>query len=134
MAVSGMMITTLIATYFLYFSRFRRPYMNPKMRWWETSPRFKTDIPVKIPMSSKDGVLTDVSITGALIEWKDISLVPVAEKLSRIELPPGLTLDCEVARTVPNGYGLRFNLNRETSRKFKLWLRQLESDPSQLTW
>lgn len=133
-AVSGMMLTTVAATYFLYFSRFRRPYMNPKMRWWETSPRFKTEIPVKIPKSTHNGVLVDVSLTGALIEWSTIGDIPVPQKVTQLELPPGLTLACEVARSTEKGYGIKFNLDRTSSKKFKLWLKQLETDPSQLTW
>lgn len=134
MAVSAMMLTTVAAGYFLYFSRFRRPYINPQIRWWETSPRYRAEIPVKVGGSVHNATLVDVSLTGALIEWKTLDQMPLPQKVTQLQLPPGVMVACEVARSTERGYGISFKGDRESSKALKNWLRQLETDPSQLVW
>ncbi|MBS1983487.1 MAG: PilZ domain-containing protein [Bdellovibrionales bacterium] len=132
-AVSTMILTTAITIYFLYFSRFRRPYTNPKIRWWETSPRYRVDIPVKIDGVAKHGRLVDVSITGALIEWDEPRLVPAREKVKHINLPPDLHLPCVAARSTEKGYGINFDhLDKAQKKAFQTWLKQLRKDPSKI--
>lgn len=134
-AVTAMTATTIAAGYFLYFSRFRKPYMNPKIRWWETSPRFRAEISVRIDGVKTEGVLVDVSETGCLVEWKDVGKIPAEKDVGRLRLPPDVIVPCSVARATPRGYGLRFkDMTAEEKKLFKDWFRQLEKDPSVLKW
>lgn len=135
MAVTGMILTTAATWYFLYFSRFRRPYTNPKMRWWETSPRYRVDIPAKIDAVPVNATLVDISMSGALIEWPEPGAVPPEDRVSHIMLPPDLRLPCRVARGTEKGFGIQFDdFDAMTKKRFKGWLKQLETDPSQLSW
>jgi hypothetical protein len=135
LAIGGMAGTSAVMGYLLYFTRFRRPYTDPRIRWWETSPRYKVSIPVRIESVPAEGVLLDVSFTGALIEWPTEEAVPEREQVNTIILPPDLRLSWVSARRTARGYGLRFEVSERSARKkFKAWIRQLGKDPSQIYW
>lgn len=46
------------------------PYFNPRLRWWETEPRFKIEIKAEIIMNSTklSGEILDISNSGCFIE------------------------------------------------------------------
>jgi len=47
----------------------RTPYFNPRIRWWETSPRVKIDLPTTLVVSEKPlkCQLLDLSVTGCFV-------------------------------------------------------------------
>jgi len=118
---------------FVGFSPFRRPYLNPRLRWWETSPRYKADIQVKVGEIEQPGILVDISRTGALVEWPSASMPDVSEN-TKLDLPMGLSLYARVARKTESGYGFTFNskFNPESNKTLKGFLSQLAKDPTKL--
>ncbi len=134
LSVIFMILFTLITLFFLLFSPFRRPYLNPRLRWWESSPRFKTEIKVVIEGSPEDIVLVDVSQSGALIEFKAGQQVPELEGFKQMTLSLGPILSCVITRRTERGYGLRFvKLSRASKKYLRNWLRELAQDPSRFT-
>ena len=128
-AIAAMIAATLGAGVLLYFSQFRQPYLNPRLRWWQTSPRYRADIKVTIQGSPTEAILVDISRTGALLEWPQE--IPHLEGRTALKLPPDTVVDSEVARRTPRGYGVRFaNLSSEQSKSLKKWIAQLAKDPT----
>lgn len=112
----------------------RVPYFFPKIRWWETNPRYKLSVPVRIQRSAGgsaqaiDGEILDLSIGGCFIKLRtDLEL---HELLCLGFQVFGLSLDCEgvvVWRTQsgvthPKGVGVKFAIK---SRAQKRKLRQV---------
>ncbi len=120
----------------IFFSPFRLPYLNPKLRWWESDPRYKADFPVKFEGAEKNGLLLDISRSGALVEWTDARSQPTLEldAESELVLPNGLRMRFHVARVTSNGYGVRFiETNRQQRKMLKAWLNDLKLKPGRPT-
>lgn len=130
-AVGVMVLLTLVGIAVMLYSPFRRPYLNPRLRWWETSPRFRADIRVIIEGVPGEAILVDVSRTGALLEWREIENIPQLEGLKQMTLAQGPILSCIVIRRTPKGYGLNFHKLSPASKKYlKNWLAELAKDPT----
>lgn len=117
----------------------RVPYFFPKIRWWESNPRYRLSVPVKLariqhpqlkdapPM---DGQILDISMTGCFVKLRgDIAQhETIALKFTVF----GFTLECEgvvVWRTTstvthPKGVGIKF---RQLERPQRRCLRQIHS-------
>jgi len=116
----------------IFFSPFRLPYLNPKLRWWEGDPRYKADFPVKFEGAERNGLLQDISLSGALVEWTDARAHPTLEMgaESELVLPNGLRIRFQVARVTANGYGVRFvATNRAQRKSLRAWLSDLRPKP-----
>jgi len=132
-AIVIMLAFTLAFAFLLYFTEFRRPYINPRLRWWETSPRYKVDLPVSIDKSSKPGILVDISRTGLLVEWTNENDIPDIEGETQITLPTQTAIDVQIKRRTAKGYGLEFgNLNRSQKKDLQLFIETLSIDPTKL--
>jgi hypothetical protein len=105
--VAAMCAMTGFGLLFLYMGWFRRPYLDPRVRWWETSPRMRTYLPVSIRGLGLRGSLLDVSRTGALVEWSETGPVE-APKNFLLKMPGDFEIKCELARKTARGAGLRF--------------------------
>jgi c-di-GMP-binding flagellar brake protein YcgR len=133
LAVTAMIVTTLAIGVIMYLSEFRKPYLNPRVRWWETSPRYKADLPVEIEHQHQ-AVLVDISRTGLLLEWN--ASAPNLEEGSfcRLKLPTDLALDARVVRKTPRGFGLEFyDLSSDQKRKLRRFLLTLAQDPTRIS-
>jgi hypothetical protein len=132
--VALLMIVTIGAMGVIFFSPFRLPYVNPRLRWWETSPRYRVDIRVHVDDSPLEANLVDISRTGALIQWPNAN-VPELSGRTKLTLPMGLALFVEVVRKTNQGYGLRFmsGVNRDEKKALHTFLAQLAKDPTKLT-
>lgn len=131
--VALLMIITIGAMGVIFLSPFRLPYVNPRLRWWETSPRYRVEIKVKVGDLPHEASLVDVSRTGALVEWPN-AMIPELQGRTKLSLPMGLTLYVEVIRRTKQGYGFRFlsESNRAEKKTLKLFLDQLAKDPTKL--
>ncbi|NCN39839.1 PilZ domain-containing protein [bacterium] len=127
-------IASLIALIALYHKDFRKPYFQPRMRWWETSPRYRVDLPVEVVSSESSkklsAVLLDISRSGLLLKVSDETDWRTGESLS-VLLPKSQTFKAVVVRKQENGaFGLSFkNLSWTEGRDLKHFIRQLETDP-----
>jgi hypothetical protein len=131
MAIAAMIVGTVCFGLLLYFTEFRKPYLNPRVRWWETSPRYKVDLPVALRNIETPATLVDISRTGVLIEF--VAAIPEVEGDTEISLPTQVQLPCVVARKTEKGYGLQFApLNRQQKGELKTFIRTLSEDPRKL--
>lgn len=128
-----LLVLTIGALGAIFYSPFRLPYLNPRLRWWETSPRYRVDINARISGVDAECTLVDVSRTGALIEWSSGKFPELSER-AKLDLPMGLSLVVDVARKTERGYGLRFvsSANKAEQKNLKIFLKQLANDPSKL--
>jgi hypothetical protein len=126
-----MVLATLLSGLFLYSQRFRRPYLNPRLRWWETRPRYRADLGVRMPPFSERCVLLDISESGALVDFPE--RVPMIPDQVQIEVTAELKLDCDVVRRPDSGraFGLSFlKLSRPQRAELRRFLDQIASDPT----
>lgn len=132
--VALLMIITIGAIAVIFLSPFRLPYINPRLRWWETSPRYHVDIKVKVGDFLEEANLVDLSRTGALLQWPS-ARIPDIDASTKLSLPMGLVLLVEVARRTEQGYGVRFSPQNSSGDKKTLrrLLKQLGKDPTKLT-
>lgn len=132
-AAIAMITLTVSFALILYFSEFRQPYLNPRLRWWETSPRYKVDLPASLSKFEKAGVIVDISRSGLLIEWPADVNVPTMEGPCEITLLGNLKLNGMIRRQTPRGYGVQFEqITGEQKKGLMKLLETLKSDPSKL--
>jgi len=77
------------------------------VRWWETSPRRKTHLPVSIRGLGVKGSLLDLSRTGALVQWDDLGNFEIPPSFL-VRMPGDFQVKCETVRKTERGAGLRF--------------------------
>jgi hypothetical protein len=129
----ALMVGTLGAAAVVYASNFRQPYLNPRLRWWETSTRYRADIPAQVGEAKHKGVLVDISRSGLLIQWDKESQIPDLKKEVEVTISDKLSLTCAVARRTPSGYGLAFtSLKPDEKKGLKAFLKALSEDPRQV--
>lgn len=140
---------SIIVFFFLFVFYFikkhvRAPYFNPRLRWWENSPRFRVeDMSVKIKSIDdtqpidEDGEIYDMSIGGIFITCKNIP--NLGTNLNVIfHLFGEVTIDC-IGQIVwvsggstskhPAGFGLMFKeILRNDKRQIKSYLKSLSKE------
>jgi hypothetical protein len=118
----------------------RVPYFFPKIRWWESNPRFKLSVPVKVarrsaarlgePGASIEGEILDLSMGGCFIKLRtEVSQHEVVSLSFKVF---GMAIDCDgtiVWRTQsrvthPKGVGVKFAI---TTRAQKRVLKQINA-------
>jgi len=103
----------------------RVPYFLPKIRWWETNPRYKLVVPVKVERAESgfEGEILDLSMGGCFIKSRN-ELNQNERILSRFELF-GETLEIggtvvwrsQSSVTHPKGVGVKFDVLDKVQRK-----------------
>lgn len=129
----GSLVATGGAFSLLYFSRFRQPYLDPRIRWWETSTRYTVNIPVKFMDCKSEGILTDISRTGALVEWNDGENIPELSQEAIVVFQENLAIPCRVVRKTARGYGLAFlKLDSDEKKGLANFIKVLSTDPTKI--
>lgn len=130
-------ITTFIQIIFIYLvgREVRVPYFFPKIRWWESDPRYKLSVPVKAArgdQSELEGEIMDISLGGCFMKTHHY-FVPDEElslSFTLFEKP----LQCkgrvvwrtESTVTHPRGIGVKFEeLSKDASYCLKQATRKL---------
>jgi hypothetical protein len=113
------------------------PYLLPKIRWWESNPRYRFAAPTKLTRTKTGDVVTgeilDISPAGCFIKNRSDFLVGEvllmrAELFSeKIELQGSVVWISESAVTHPQGIGVRFfDLSKSQKRSLKLASKKLK--------
>jgi Tfp pilus assembly protein PilZ len=111
------------------------PYFFPKIRWWESDPRYRLAVPSRIASDSKttEGTILDLSMGGCFVRIKD----PVSLNeniLVQFEVF-GISVDCEgtivwvteSSVTHPKGIGIKFmRLGRAHRKQLKSITQRLK--------
>jgi Tfp pilus assembly protein PilZ len=113
----------------------RVPYFFPKIRWWESNPRYKLSVPVKFtlgPDRVSQGDILDLSLGGCFIKLKsELAFDDVIElEFSVFNIPIRCT-GVVVWKTIstvtrPRGVGIKFRLlDGKQKRSLKIINRRL---------
>jgi hypothetical protein len=122
-------------TYFL-LPRVHAPYLNPKMRWWESKPRYLVDWPCRVSISAESATLScriqDFSEGGVFLLSQDtiamnqtleIRLTPSMDEI--IALKAKLVFSRPVQNSL--GYGLQFiDLDKDSTKRLSSLARDLK--------
>jgi hypothetical protein len=118
----------------------RVPYFFPRIRWWESNPRYKLSVPVKVlrgvssveDRSMAEGEILDISAGGCFVKARaDFELHESLELRFRVF---GHDLDCrgtvvwatQSTVTHPKGVGVKFDvLTRAERRTLRIVTRRL---------
>lgn len=114
----------------------RVPYFFPKIRWWESNPRYRLSVPVQMKhgqLGAIEGQILDLSLGGCFIKLRsDIRQDDVVELGFKVFDHPmscqGVAVWCtQGAVTHPRGVGVKFvNLDKEQRRALRLITRRLK--------
>lgn len=131
---------------FLVGREIRVPYFFPKIRWWESDPRYKLSVPVKIIRPDKselEAEIMDISLGGCFMKTHHYFLTDelVVLNFTLFERPlncPGkIVWTTESTVTHPRGIGIKFEpLDKDTTYCLKQAtekLRKLARAYSQMT-
>jgi Tfp pilus assembly protein PilZ len=129
----------MVGFVFLRVSReIRVPYFFPKIRWWESDPRYRlavrADLVRKVSEDLVAGEILDLSGTGCFIKTR-IELKtdePVALKFEAFKLPvqcDGIVVwKSESTVTHPKGVGIKFTtVDRQSKRNLRMISKRLKS-------
>lgn len=131
---------------FLVGREIRVPYFFPRIRWWESDPRYKLSVPAKIVRADQtelEGEIMDISMGGCFIKTHHY-FVP-DEKVTLdftlferpLNCPGNVVWRTESSVTHPKGIGVKFeDVGKDTQHCLKeatLKLRKLARTYSQLT-
>lgn len=133
-------VNIAVVGYFLIPS-VRAPYFNPRLRWWESKPRYTIDIEVEV--DGKAGVITNISEGGAFL--KTARKLSVGEDVRVQSRFYGLPLEFfgKVVYSRPGdarGYGIQFHdLAQSAKRNLKrlcraFYLMRVERRPDYTRW
>ena len=111
----------------------RVPYFFPRIRWWESNPRYKLSVPVRVarrgasqlgmPDAASDGEILDLSMSGCFVKIR--TDLKHHEIVSLVFTVFGLKIECEGAVvwltqsrvTHPKGIGVKFALTTRTQKR-----------------
>jgi hypothetical protein len=113
----------------------RVPYLFPKIRWWESNPRYRLTIPVSLhggSGESQQGQILDVSVAGCFIklrnELKLDESIQVAFQIFGFDVlcEGKVVWNAQSTVTHPKGVGIKFNsMPRPQRRSLRLIARRL---------
>lgn len=135
-----------LVSYFLV-PAVRRYYFNRRLRWWESRPRYATNINATVELEGNtiDCTIKDLSRGGAFIEIKSQMIQNTEVKLEFNRDKHHFILTSRVVHRLHYeddtvaGYGLEFELDRRTKRELKRLLKSFPKDMikprnAKLTW
>lgn len=117
--VLGFILTVAVQVFFIFriAVEVKVPYFLPKIRWWESDPRYKLIVPVKIKRNDSteyDGEILDLSLSGCFIKLKQDLLEDETIQISFSVFKETMSCSGSVvwrtqgAVTHPKGLGLKF--------------------------
>lgn len=125
----------LIVSYFL-IPIVKQIYFDPRLRWWETAPRFSAGFQAKVKGYSEYGEVVNISIGGMFLKTpyalSDFSQIEVHFNYQNFNYSVVGSVVHHRKMDV-HGYGVQFGKHPETSEKdLKKLMAQLKSEGRQL--
>jgi Tfp pilus assembly protein PilZ len=130
-------VLVLIAVMIRIAREVRVPYFLPRIRWWESNPRYKLVVPVVLKLENGErtikGDILDLSMGGCFVKTRDTLALHDRVDLSFKAL--GKDVVCtgtivwltQSAVTHPKGVGVKFTpFSKEQKRQFKLLIQKLK--------
>ena len=129
-------VVVMLAVLFRLSREIRVPYFFPKIRWWESNPRYRLTVPVNIQHGQLGAVqaqILDLSLGGCFIKMRsDIRQDDIVQlSFSVFDHPmacQGVVVWCtQGAVTHPRGVGVKFiHLAKTQKRALRLITRRLK--------
>jgi hypothetical protein len=120
-------IVTIAAIGYRIGKEIRVPYFFPKIRWWESNPRYKLAAPVKLTLKSSghdlEGDILDISMGGCFIKLRSEVAQDEAIQLhfsvfqTFIEATGTVVWRTQSTVTHPKGVGIKFHGLTRTNRR-----------------
>jgi hypothetical protein len=109
------------------FTPFKKPYLNPQMRWWEHDPRFVVDLFAQVPEVQARLHIYDLSEGGTLAAFQG-NFAPTVGSNFYIEFPSGPKVLGKVIRQQEQKYlGIHFEeMNRAKRKELRSFIKGLE--------
>lgn len=130
--ISFYAVNVIIVGYFM-LPNVRKLYFDPRMRWWETKPRYMTDFTGHVSVNGKDvtGHISNISEGGIFFQTEN--QIPTDEIIRLVFNAADTEFSLDVVPvyrrgTVPAGYGMKFTLNRETEKQITSLIAQLQKN------
>ena len=133
------MIVNIFLVSYILLPNVRAAYYIPRIRWWETKPRFKyfTDATVIFDDQNHDCMINDIAEGGVFISATEDFLIDQQLKFKvkilgyEIESEAKITHKKEAS---PQGYGVQFlNISKELKLKMQRLCKQLENEKHEIT-
>ncbi len=134
--VIPMLFNIIVVSYFLIPS-VKTAYYEPRLRWWEASPRYVVDAETEVQLESKSlsGKVTNISEGGIFIEANDLiendSTIQLNFKLNDVVF----ALEAKVIFKLPNSfaYGVQFqNLDSQSIKSVKSLIQKLKESKTEV--
>jgi hypothetical protein len=128
-------IALLVGLIYRLGSEIRVPYFLPRIRWWETNPRYKLSVPARVERSESgfEGEILDISMGGCFIKTR--MEVSQNERIvarftlfgEGIEIGGTIVWRSTSSVTHPKGVGVKFDpLTKDQARVMKAATQQLK--------
>ncbi len=124
-----------VVTYFL-IPEVRSIYFNPRLRWWETKPRYDVDLPVRLQCGEvvSSGMIQNLSEGGCFIESDVILLLGNRIDLSFSTQAKDIKITGETVHVRDSdvrGYGVQFVHDAQSAQLLKETIRLTKKSGAQ---
>jgi hypothetical protein len=118
----------------LYQSEFRQVFLDRRLRWWESKPRFKVNLPVTIKGSRADATLLDLSRSGFLLSTNTRGTRREVGDVLDIEITQGVVISARIVRITSDGFAVQIEkIGRYESRYLHSWIKMLSKEGKKIS-
>lgn len=126
--VTGVMLVDALAVAYFVAPSVRRVYFDPRMRWWETAPRYYFEVPARA--GGQECQIKNIARGGALVEasalWQESDeFVLEWQAEGRSFKLPGKVVYRKPQGPDRSAYGVRFNNSPEARKVMAPLIRKL---------
>lgn len=113
----------------IMYSDFRKPFMDARLRWWESRSRYKVDLPVALEGHETSVLLVDLSRSGLLIH-RTPEFQGALPQETIIHINEELQFPCSLSRETAEGAAYKIlRITKHQSRYLKNWINLLSKEP-----
>ena len=130
----GASLANFIGVGYILIPEVRKVYMDPALRWWETKPRYKVEIPSKNGNGSELGVIQDISEGGVFLIPANGKSIAIGDMLPMSFTFGHFTISVrgEVVYHNPSylkGYGIKFvEISQEEKKNMKQLVKAVKNE------
>ncbi len=129
------LVSVLMGTFLwvLYHSEYKQVFLDRRLRWWESKPRFAVNLPVTIRASKASYNIVDISKSGFFLKSQEDAESPSLGKTIEIVIADDVVIPATVVRSNAEGFGVRIEkIGRFESRFLYNWIRVLRKEAKKL--
>lgn len=113
----------------IMYSDFRKPFMNARLRWWESRSRYRVNLPVELEGYDPSVLLVDISRSGLLIH-KTPDFQEALPQETIVHINDELNFPCSLSRKTDEGAAYKIlRVTKHQSRYLRNWIKLLSKEP-----